>query len=66
MHAKFVLELHVPFLNPDINTQFTQRVSITSVSAYDVCILCIYLEVFCVTCEGETVIKEFESIFRDR
>ena len=66
MHAKFVLlQLHVPFVSPDLNALSAQRVCSTSVSAYGVCILCVSLEVLCVKCEEGILIKLFEPIFRD-
>ena len=66
MHAKFVpLELHVPFVSPDLNALPAQRFGSTSVSACGVCFLCLSLEVLCKKCEEGILIKLFQPIFRD-
>ena len=65
MHSKFVLQLYVPFVSPDLNALSSQSVCGASVSAYGIYVLYLFLEVLCVKYEEEILIKLFEPIFRD-
>ena len=66
MHSKFVLlQLHVPFVRPDLNALSSQRICSASVSVYGVYVLCLSLEVLCVKCEEGILIKLFVQVFRN-
>ena len=61
LHA-VLLQLHVPFVSPNLNALSSQWACSASVSAYGVCVLCLSLEVLCVRCEEGILIKLFEPI----
>ena len=66
MHAKVVLvALRIAFVSHELNATSAIMVCSKSVSAYSVCVMCLSLEVLCVKCEDEILIKLFEPIFRD-